>query len=279
MRILFITGRELSYARNEVLHHAFQQLGTVDVIAPPRQPDSLLRSGVKLAVTAARRLLRQRYDLVVVGFYGHLVLALLRPLLQHRWPFRRPPLLFDAFVSNYDTLCFDRQHFSPTSLPGRVAFRLDQSNCQLADHILLDTTQHVDYFVETFGIPISKFTAIPVGCSESIYHPRVTPQLRPVGQENQTVVLSYTTFLPLHGMETVLQAASQLQPESLHFRIIGDGPLLPAMQQLAATLGLQNVTFVPLVPPSVLATEIAGADICLGGHFGENAKAGRVVPR
>lgn len=269
MRILFLTGRELSYARNEVLLHAFQRLGVVDILAPATQPTSLPAASLRIAAAAAPRLLTQSYDLVFIGFYGHLILRLLGNLI-------RQPLLFDAFISNYDTLCFDRQRFAPNSWPGRAAFWLDQSTCRRADHVLLDTTHHVDYFVETFGLPAAKCTALPVGCSEAIYHPQ--PAATHYSGDAQTLVLSYTTFLPLHGIETVLQAAAKLQAAPIHFRIIGAGPLLSAMQQLATSLGLSNLTFAPPVPPAVLATEIAAADLCLGGHFGGSEKAGRVVP-
>lgn len=270
MRILFLCGREITYARNEVLRRAFQQLGQVETIASNTQPASLLTNSLRIAAAALPRLLTQSYDMVFIGFYGHLILRLLSNVI-------RQPLLFDAFVSNYDTLCFDRQRFAPHSLPGKAAFWLDQSTCRRADHVLLDTRLHVDYFVQTFGLPTHKLTAIPVGCSEAIYHPQVKPALhtRPAGE---TLVLSYTTFLPLHGMETVLHAAAQVQGEPIHFRVIGGGPLLPAMQALAAELRLSNLTFAPPVPPAILASEIAAADICLGGHFGNSDKAGRVVP-
>lgn len=271
MHILFITGRELSYARNEVLLRAFQQLGQVDIIATTQQPTSLFTNSLRMAMAALPRLLTRSYDLIFIGFYGHLILPMVSGVI-------RRPLLFDAFVSNYDTLCFDRQRFAPNSLLGRATFWLDQSTCRRADHVLLDTQHHVDYFVETFNLAPAKLTAIPVGCSEAIYHPQPNPRTGATVTDKQTLVLSYTTFLPLHGMEIVLHAAAQLQGAPIHFRLIGAGPRLAEIKALATTLNLSNLTFVPPVPPSTLAKEIAAADICLGGHFGESNKAGRVVP-
>lgn len=271
MRILFLTGREITYARNEVLLRAFQRFGRVDVIATEKQPASLLTNSLRVVTAALPRLLTGAYDLVFVGFYGHIILRLLGGLI-------RQPLIFDAFVSTYDTLSFDRQQFTPNSLSGKAAFWLDQSTCRRADHVLLDTVQHIDYFVETFDLPRAKFTALPVGCSEAIYHPQPKPSDAQAFPAGQTIVLSYTTFLPLHGMETVLHAAAQLQTAPIHFHLIGAGPLLPSMQRLAVTLGLTNLTFAPPVPPSGLAKALAAADICLGGHFGKSDKAGRVVP-
>jgi glycosyltransferase involved in cell wall biosynthesis len=266
MRVLFLTGRELSYARNEVLLRAFQRFSTVEVAAPTHPPKSLLTASLRVVGQALSLLRRNRYDLVFTGFYGYLILQLLGRLV-------RPPVLFDAFVSNYDTLCFDRQTFAPASLPGRLAFWLDWSTCLLATQVLLDTQAHVDYFTHTFALPAARFTAVPVGCSDDLYRPQpYAPQAA------VTQVLSYNTFLPLHGVETILRAVAQLTDQRIAVRMIGAGPLLAHMQQLAADLKLACVTFIPPVPPPQLAAEIGAADICLGGHFGPSAKAGRVIP-
>jgi glycosyltransferase involved in cell wall biosynthesis len=91
-------------------------------------------------------------------------------------------------------------------------------------------------------------------------------------------VLSYATFLPLHGIETTLHAAALLRDAPIRLRLIGGGPLLPAMRALAQMLQLDNVVFEPPVSPGALGAAIAAADICLGGHFGTGDKAARVIP-
>jgi len=264
MRVLFLAGREIEYARNQVLLHALQRFADVDVIAG-RKGRSLSVNSLNVARRAAP-LLGKGYDLVFIGFYGHLILRLLAPLI-------RAPLLFDAFVSTYDTLSFDRGQFSPGSPLGRMAFWLDRANCLRADHVLLDTRSHVDYFVETFDLPRARFDAIPVGCSDDIF----TPQPPPLGNDPLRV-LGYSTFLPLHGMDVVLNAAAQLAGEPVEMKLIGDGPLHAQMRELAERLELANVSFAPPVSPTALASEIAAADICLGGHFSTGEKAGRVIP-
>lgn len=265
MRVLFLSGREASYARNEVLVRALRRFAEVDVIAPAVEPRSQWLSSVQIAGRALPQL-RRGYDLLFVGFYGHVIVQLLAKL----W---RGPLLFDAFISTYDTLCFDRKLYAPRSPAGRLAFRLDRSSCAAADHVLLDTQHHVRYFVETFGLPAARFTALPVGCSEEIYTFQPPPPPRLPLQ-----VLTYATFLPLHGIETTLRAAALLRDAPVAVRLIGSGPALPDMQALAHELQLDNVTFAPPTPPRALAAAIAAADICLGGHFGAGDKAARVIP-
>ena len=271
MRVLFLVGREIQYARNQVLLDAMRHFADVDVVARNSRPASLLANSAAIATRGAAMLARRRYDLVFVGFYGHLIVRTLAPLI-------RSPLLFDAFLSTYDTLCFDRQLYVPDSRIGRMAFQLDRSTGARADHVLLDTRQHVDYFVNTFGLPRTKFSAIPVGCSDTIYAPQ--PYAPPASGPLR--VLSYSSYMPLHGIDTILRAAATLRDRDnapdLRFRLIGDGALLPAMRALAAELALENVEFLPPVPQSQLAREIAAADICLGGHFHDSCKAGRVIP-
>ncbi len=268
MRILFLCGRELSYSRNEVLLRAFQRFAQVDVVAPTRRPRSLIASSALIAARGAAQLLRRRYDLVFIGFYGYLILQALRPLI-------RAPLVFDAFVSNYDTLIDDRRVAASRSSLAAIARWLDRSACRAADVVLLDTPQHVDYFVETFGLPAQKFHALPVGCNEEIFRPQ---PLRDVEPGEPLRVLYYCTYLPLHGAETVVRAAAKLTGKAIHFRLIGDGPQRAGVEQIAREVGTDNVEFVPPISLSALAAEIAGADICLGGHFGTSDKAGRVVP-
>lgn len=260
-----MTGRESIYPRNDVLRRALEKKGNVTVLGSSRR-GPILRRSLQIGIQAMARLLVKKYDLVYVGFYGHLLMLPVGIL-------SRQPVLFDAFISTYDTLCFDRQQFSPLSLVGRLAYHLDLLACRLADRILLDTRQQVGYFVSTYHLAPDRLFDIPVGCSETLFYPRQFHV-----KSNPIKVLYYCTFLPLHGIKTVLQAAYQLQGEQVQFRLIGEGLEYPAARKMAEAMDLKNVTFIPTVSLEQLPDEIAAADICLGGHFGESAKAGRVIP-
>ncbi len=268
MRVLFITGRELEYPRNDVLLRAFRRFSQVEVLDSRQPSKSLLMHSIRLALQMAPYLRTQTYDLVFIGFYGHL-LMLPAGLLA------RSPVLFDAFVSTYDTLVEDRVTLRPGSPQAILAGWLDRQACRSASHVLLDTLLHIDYFVETFGLPLDKFSALPVGCNEEIFFPR---PLLASHRSEQTRVLYYCSYLPLHGADTIVQAASLLQEAPLRFRLIGAGQTFDQVYQLARSLKLKNIEFLPPVPLHQLPDELAQADICLGGHFGLSAKAGRVVP-
>lgn len=268
MRVLFVAARETTYARNEVLLNALRRFAHVDVIAPDAAPKSLVRTSAAMAWQALGALRSQPYDLIFCGFYGYLIAQAL-----HRSPLRKgTPLLFDAFVSNYDTLVQDRGDLSAGSASAKIAQWLDASTCALADHILLDTHAHAAYFATEVGVPAAKITAIPVGCSDAIFYPAPAPQGK------VTTVLYYASFQPLHGVDVVLHAAKRLEQESIRFVLIGDGPLREEMGLLAQSLHLENVEFRRPVPPAEIAVALRQADICLGGHFGASGKAQRTIP-
>ena len=276
MQILFVAGREMSYARNDVLLRALRRMGSVDVVAPAAPPASLLRSSATVTAQAVRRLVTRRYDLVFVGFYGSLILPHLRPLTHS-------PIFFDAFISNYDTLAFDRGAFAPNSLRGRLALALDRIPSAMADAILLDTQAHVEYFIDVLGVDARKLHALPVGCNEEIFYPFAqagAARLPGIQDDSasRTTVFYYCTYLPLHGVETVLHAAAYLEGLDIHFHLVGDGPMRPAMEALALSLRLRHTRFLAPMHAAMIADKLRGAHIALGGHFGPSAKAQRTIP-
>jgi glycosyltransferase involved in cell wall biosynthesis len=263
--ILYLSGREVEYTRNDVLVRALKRIATVDVLSE-HGPGSILFRSLRLTLRALPLLFRKDYDLVVVGFYGHLLMLPIGLL-------SRAPILFDAFVSTYDTLVQDRRQVREGSLGAYLARWLDRTASNLSDQILLDTPQHAAYFESALGITGEKLRTLPVGCNEELFAPR------PVVPHEGLVVLYYCTYLPLHGADVVLAAAAMLEDQAgLSFRLVGRGPEYDHVRALAEKLELSNLAFVPALPLEGLVEEISRADICLGGHFGQSEKASRVIP-
>jgi len=267
LRVLFLTGRETDYPRNNVLLRAFQRFADT-VVLNGKRSDSIIIESVLGTTRALPRLLPKSYDLLFVGFYGHLMVLPLGLL-------SRAPVLFDAFVSTHDTLCHDRGRFAPGSLAGRLALRLDKASCHVADRVLLDSQSHIDYFAHQIGAPREKLRALPVGCNEDMFYPR--PDHDSAHRISSTV-LYYSSYLPLHGVDIVIRAAALLRDKPTQFRLIGTGQEYSTVSKLAQSLKLHNVQFLPSIPLQDLPEEIARADICLGGHFGTTPKAERVIP-
>ena len=262
MQILFTCGREPEYPRNALLKKILEAHYPVTALT------DLSKSYGKRYLRIFRKIIfhpLKQYDLSFIGFLGQPIVPLIK-MVYHG------PILLDAFLSLFDTLCYDRKKFRSGSLPGRLAYWLDKTSCQLADHILLDTQAHADYFIETFHLPKEKFSSIFVGCDEAIFYPRPT-------HNPQFTVLFYGSFLPLHGMETIVRASKLLEQETrIKFKIIGKGIESSRINRLAAELDLgQNITICPPVPLQRLPDEISQASLCLGGHFGPSQKASRVI--
>lgn len=261
MDVIFTAGRELAYPRNSQIVSALEKQYQVRLIT-----DRASHLTVRL-VKVGWRLLWQRFvtdSVCFVGFYGQ---PLVFPLRIH-W---QGPLILDAFVSTYDTYCFDRQVFRPNSILGQLAFHLDRVSCQLADKVVVDTLAQAEYFERTFGISRSKIHVLYVGCDDQLFSPRDA-----LIQDTATI-LFYGTFLPLHGVDIILRAAQLLIGEPARFVLVGRGQEYQRARAMAEKLKTPNVEFLAPVPLEALPEIIAQATICLGGHFGASEKAKRVI--
>ncbi|AHL23103.1 glycosyltransferase [Thermococcus nautili] len=265
MKVLFISGREPSYVRNSLILRGLKENG-INVV----EYTSQLNSYSKRYYEVLRKVLikkEKEVDIIFVGFLGQPIVPIVKSVLPGK------PIIFDAFISVYDTLCFDRQIIKPNSLFGKSSYLLDKSSCELADIVLLDTNAHIDYFVNTFGIERDKFKSIFVGADNSVFYPRY------IEKDNEIFeVFYYSTYLPLHGVKYIIEAAKKLEKYSdIHFNIIGKGVEYERIIRYAKKLNLQNISFREWIPYEKLPMEIAKADVCLGGHFSDIDKAKRVI--
>jgi glycosyltransferase involved in cell wall biosynthesis len=264
MRVLFISGREPTYVRNSIMLKCLEKNGLKIIDCS----DSSASYPARYLKVLLKFLLQKtaEFDCVFVGFFG-------QPLVPIVKMFTKKPIIFDAFLSAYDTMCFDRKRFEPNSTAGRFFYWLDKHSCENSDRILLDTNAHIDYFINTFSLGKDKFQRIFVGSDDSIFYPRQIEK-----NDDRVRVFYYASYLPLHGIEYIIQAAKLLEHNSdIEFRIVGKGPELNRIHHLARQLGIKNIDFVNWIPYNDLPFEIAKADICLGGHFSAIEKAKRVI--
>ena len=127
-------------------------------------------------------------------------------------------ILFDPFLSRYNTRVEDRQLYAPGSLQARIAHWQDWSSCKASDFLIFDTEEHREYFYERYNLKVPA-AVIPVGVPEELFQyplPDATPP------SDSFEVLFYGTFIPLQGIETLVDAAQHL-PEGVRITIIGKG--------------------------------------------------------
>ncbi|MDD2665863.1 MAG: glycosyltransferase [Methanocellales archaeon] len=265
-RIIFISGREPGYVRNAVILNGLRANG-VDVIECTDTSKSYIGRYPK---AVGKFLLRNKtdYDAIFIGFFSQPLVSIIRKLTP-----KTKPIIFDAFLSAYDTMCFDRKKFRPESLMGKYFYRLDKHSCEIADKVLLDTNAHIDYFVKTFGLVRRKFQRVFIGADDSIFYPMSVER-----DDDKFIVFWHGNFLPLSGLEYVIKAAKLLEPCSdIVFKIAGCGIMYDEIEKLIEKLGISNVELLGWIPHQKLPEQIAKADVCLGGHFSDIDKAKRVI--
>ena len=216
---------------------------------------------------AARRLVRGWHPhgpppLVVVGFGGQLDV-----LLAARFCRPRAGLVFAPLVTLSETLVEDRQVFPAGGARARLAAALDRASLRAADVVLADTAAHAEYLVE-LGAEPSRIAVWHFGVEPEFTTPATRPPVP--GQ-----VLFYGRYLPLHGIDTIVDAAGLLGQRA-RFVLIGSGPERPRLEAAAARRGT-HVTWRGEVPLAVLRDELAAASVALG-VFGAGRKAAMVVP-
>lgn len=215
------------------------------------------------------RLLREPApDLYLVSYPGWFDV----PVVWLAARIKRRPLLFDVFISLYDTAITDRELASASSLVGRIVLLADQVAMRLSDRLLADTKVHAEFLAQLGGVELSKFGVLYLSADEDVFYSTSASQ-----GMSSNLVLFYGTFVPLQGVETVVRAASLLNDEDVQFRLIGEGQTKALALQLAEELELQNIEFLGFMVQSELVEQMRDAALCLG-VFGASAKAQRVVP-
>ncbi|MHC1569539.1 MAG: glycosyltransferase [Candidatus Syntropharchaeales archaeon] len=211
------------------------------------------------------RINRSTPDIVFVGFYGQPLVPLIRL-------FYKGPLIFDAFLSTFDTLCQERKKFKNPSVMCSLCKKLDEISCRKSDLVLLDTEAHIDFFSNTFGMEKEKFRRVFVGVDTDIFKPIA------LGAFSHFTVFFHGTYRPLHGIDVIVKAAALLSDlEDLRFVLVGTGPERKKINRLVLEKGVKNITFKNWIDQASLPQAIADSDVCLGGHFSTIPKASRTI--
>ncbi|WP_205219141.1 glycosyltransferase [Desulforhopalus vacuolatus] len=209
-------------------------------------------------------------ETVVVSHLGLLDLFVL-------WPFSRVrgvTIVWDAFISLYDTVVFDRKLASKGGIVAGLLWGLEYLACRMADCIVLDTRAHADYFAQTFRLPPEKIKVIHVGAEPTVFPPATAEKFN---DPEEFIVLFYGTFIPLHGIDTILDAARLAKGLPWKWVIIGKGQKDGRLRADLAAHQRENIEWIPWVDYSELSLWINRANVCLG-IFGDTGKAARVIP-
>jgi glycosyltransferase involved in cell wall biosynthesis len=279
LTLLWLGTYESDYPRTRVLHTGLRDLGVRvvechrpvweltrhkagDFLSVRRAPGTVWRFGSAWAAIAAAQRRAGTVDAVVAGYPAQLD----APLAWLAARARRVPLVIDALISLSDTLGGDRAR--ARSLATRALGALDSAALRVGSLVLADTHAHSAYFAQRFGVAPSRIAVVPVGAEADKF-----PEAPPPASANR--VLFYGKLAPLHGLETVLEAARR--PGVPPVRVIGEGQLGGWLREELRRSHPRDLEHLPWVPYESLGAELAAAAICLG-IFGTSEKARRVVP-
>jgi glycosyltransferase involved in cell wall biosynthesis len=264
MRILYFGTYEQTYPRNAQVISCLRRAG-VEVVERHEpvweRSEQKWATGIRAAprlVVAQARLARRaagRYDAVVVGYPGHLDLPAARRAAG------TAPVVFNPLVSLSDTLVGDRGRFRAGSLPARALRAIDRYALRSADLVIADTDANADFLAELARIPRERVAVCFVGAEERVFTP---------GWEPRDPPLFVGKLIPLHGLDTILRAASLAAGERL--RVVGSGQLEPLLADRPP-----NVEWRRWIQYERLAGELRRA-VCALGIFGTSDKARRVIP-
>jgi len=270
MRVCYFGQYDPDYARNQIIRHGLTLAG-VEVV-PCLVKMELGFPHRYLALSRKFSKIPKPFDAVIVAEVNQPIVFLAKMLTQ----LYRLPLIFDPFISRYDTLVIDRGIVPQNSTEARYLYWTDRLSMNLADHVFADTYQHRLYYQEKFKVHRS-ISVVPIGANTRIFYPQPTEAKK--NSTDPLEILFWGTFIPLQGIQFILKAAHILQEnrQPVCFRMAGNGQTFAEMQNIASELNLNNVTFLNYIAAKQLPSFIQTADIVLG-IFGDTQKTLRVVP-
>lgn len=259
MKIL-VTGRyEPEYNRNHVLLRGLESRGVEIIEYPYKKRNSESKAKIKsLALDC---------DLIFLPSFTHLDVPFVRRISDK-------PLVFDPLISRYLSKVFDYKavwRYSPRALKNYLK---DSRAFKRSDLILADTESHKEYYCKQFGISPQKIAVVHVGVHTGDFY-RQTARKK---TNDKIIVGFYGSFIPLHGIEKIIEAAKILENhEKLEFRLYGNGPGFEKAKKNIEVLGLKNIILEGWIDYGSLNDAINDMNICLG-IFGDSLKAELVIP-
>ncbi len=191
------------------------------------------------------------------------------------WGDTRRIVVVDAFLCLHDTLVLDRKMIAGKGIAARLVSWLERQTLAQADLVYIDTVQQQEILIKEYGLDEKRIAVIPVGIDEEVWSP--APRLTLNGQ---FTVLFWGTFIPLHGVDTIIKAAEIIQKShaQISFTLIGDGQTAAHVSSEIDKLDITNINWNRrLLSASELRRHV-DASHCVLGIFGDSEKAGNVIP-
>lgn len=265
-RIVFFGGYDPDYPRNTIIRKGLERLGVqvASCIAEGRR-----KIFIRYPILAARRLASSRGgDILFLPEFRHKDVPLAWALAK----LSGGRVVFDPLVSRYETRVMDRGDVVDGSPQSRHNRNIDRISMRLPDLLLSDTAAHARFYSREFGVDGGRIRVLHIGFDDDYFHE--SPSRCSDGIFR---VLFYGSYLPLHGVDTIVGAAEILAGVPVSFTLVGGGQTFAEAKNRSSSSGLRNTMFVDYVAPGELESMIAGSDVVLG-VFGKTEKTQMIIP-
>ncbi len=303
-KVAYITVKNADYIRTLQFGRQLKQYASESIVVSSEKGNPLTRSlDIRKKI---RDIDLNYYDVVIAGFLPQLIWKDIRKRLSASSSdrFNRTVLVADMFLSLYDTVVLDRKLFSRSGLIAGLCKKLDKLVVNDASLIITDTKADTEYFINEFCESKAAFETLYLeadpelvniddGIKEYLYE---DSDIEACGLKNSDIegdssegsfisdvthankILYFGTGLPLQGTGYVVDAMKILSEEcGCECVYIGGDRYLTSKQK--KVLRSANITYYKYMPQADLYKQIAGADICLAGHFAPDIdKSDRTIP-
>jgi len=237
---------------------------------PWRWAGRLLRLVLAYPRLVWRYLRLPAHDWVLLGYPAIPDIFVIRPFAR----LRGARVAMDWFLSAYDTVVLDRKLVAPTHPLARLLRRVEGWAIRLPDRLLMDTRAHARRMETLFGLDAGHCDHVWVGAEARFF---VSAPTRPRAPGSPLRVLFYGQFIPLHGVQTIIEAARQLRDEPIEWLLIGRGQDAARIRAMLDDVPLPRLQWLDWIDYEQLPATIHDADVCLG-IFGMSDKAASVIP-
>jgi glycosyltransferase involved in cell wall biosynthesis len=245
-----------------------EKAGKVDVFRtwlwplPNRKAHERMRNYASFCISASLRGLTIPRPDVVIATSPQLLVALAGWWLAFA---RRVPFVFEVRdlwpesltavgLGNEDSLLHH-------ALAGIAGFLYERS-----DRIVVVTAAFRDYLIEHWRVPAEKIAVVENGVETALFAPQPDISNKAVrselGAEGKFLVCYVGTMGMAHGLETLLDAAAQLQQENSTalFLLVGEGAEKARIKSLAQARNLKNILFLDQQPREKIPAFISASD-------------------
>lgn len=189
-------------------------------------------------------------------------------------------LVVEVYISLYDTIIRDRKSFANDSQQAKAYREQDILALTKADYIIHTSEHELNYWQKILGISIdrSKVFIAPVCNANSL------SLSRSFMEDGVLRICWWGTFIPLHGLDNILEAMKLLKQQKVQFtcNLFGvDKPLFNTYAEKIQLAELEDCVFLrkdlSFADSSLLRYLVDNCDLALG-IFGNTDKAYHAIP-